>query len=119
MLVVLGAAIACLVARVVTACWPARASIPVVGVAEVSFDAVQPGMDPRAFGVVLRLREFVRGIPIATQAVPDGAQHRRRAGRRRLALKAEDELVYGVGHRAILPKRYRLGCGATLVTVRD
>jgi len=62
-------------------------------------------MDPRAFSVVLLLREFVRGIPVAAQAVPDGAQHRRRNRRRRLALKAEDEPVDGVGHRVILRKR--------------
>jgi len=54
------------------------------------------------FGVVLRLREFVRGIPVAAQAVPDGAQHRRRTGR--LTLKTEDERVDGVGHRVILRK---------------
>jgi len=91
---------------VVTTWWPARASIPVVGVAEVAFDAVQPGgMDPGPFGVVLRLRELVRGIPVAAQAVTNGAQHRRRTGRRRLALKGEDERVDGAGHRTILRER--------------
>jgi len=69
-----------LVTRLLAAHGPARASIPVVGVTQVAFDAVQPGADPRAFGVVLRLRELVRGRPVAVQAVPDGAQHWRRTG---------------------------------------
>lgn len=87
-----------LVTRSVAARRPARASIPVVGVAEIAFDAVQPSVDPGAFGVVLRLCELVRGLPVAAQAVPDGAQHRRRKRRRLLAIEAGDERIDRVGH---------------------
>jgi len=65
-----------LVTRSVAVRRPARASIPVVGVAEIAFNAVQPGVDPGAFGVVLRLCELVRGLPVAAQAVPDGANEK-------------------------------------------
>src|SRR5258706_7868954 len=64
---------------------------------------MQPGMDPGAFAVVLRLRELVRGIPIATQAVPDRAQHGRRKRRRLLTLEAVDEHIDRVGHYALTP----------------
>ena len=58
-----------------------RVPIPVVGIAEVAFDAMQPGMHPGAVGIVLRLRQFVRGMPIASQPMPYSAQHGRRKRR--------------------------------------
>jgi len=101
-----------LVTRLLAAHGPARASIPVVGVTQVAFDAVQPGADPRAFGVVLRLRELVRGRPVAVQAVPDGAQHWRRTGWRVATTEAANERIDGHGHRAI-PRNRRAAARLT------
>jgi hypothetical protein len=55
-------------------------------------------MDPSAVGVILRLGEFVGGVPFAAQAMPDGAQHWRRKVGRLFAIEAEDERVDWVSH---------------------
>src|SRR5690349_8938586 len=43
--------------------------IPVVRITQIAFDARQPGMNPGAIRVVLRLCEFVPCIPITSQAM--------------------------------------------------
>ena len=62
-----------LVARIVAARWAVRAPIPIVGIRKIALDAMQPSMDPSSLHVVLGLGEFVRGVPIAALAMPDGA----------------------------------------------
>ena len=79
-------------ARVVATRWLARASIPVVGVAKIAFDSVQPGMDPSALRVVLHLGEFVRGVPIATQ-VESPARVNRRVARTALRVNHTRRVV--------------------------
>src|SRR5690606_705796 len=67
---------------------PAGAVIPVVGIGEVAFDPMQPGMHPRAVAVGPGLYELMRGLPVAAPAVPQGEQRRRGAYRRRPGVEA-------------------------------
>jgi len=48
---------------------PAGAAIPIAGVAQVAFDFVQHGMNPRGGGVILVLLDpLMRGIPLSGQS---------------------------------------------------
>jgi RNA 3'-terminal phosphate cyclase len=48
---------------------PTGATIPVAGVAQITLDFVQHGMNPRGGGVVLvLLDELMRGVPLAGQS---------------------------------------------------
>jgi len=86
------------IARVVPTRWPARASIPVLCVPKIPFNAMQPSMHPSAVLVILRLREFVSLVPIAAQAMPDGAQHRCRKWRQLIVIEAGNERFDLIAH---------------------
>ena len=67
---------------------------------------MQSGMDPGAVRVVLRLSEFVSGVPITAQAMPDGPQHGCRQRWWLLEIEAANEridwVVDWVGHCKLL-----------------
>lgn len=48
--------------------------IPVTGIGDIALDAMQPGMDPCAFGTRIILGDVVSGLPIPAQSVPDGPE---------------------------------------------
>ncbi len=52
------------------------AAVPVGRIGLVSFDTVQPSVDPGSIGAAVGLDDFMSQGPFATQTVPDGAQQR-------------------------------------------
>ena len=50
------------------------AMIPVFGVAQISFDLVEDGVEPGGNGMVVLLDDVVRGVPIAGEGEFHGFQ---------------------------------------------
>ena len=61
---------------------PPGARIPIAGVAEVAFFAMQVGVNPRAVAPAIFLGARVRAVPIAARVVPERLQGTRRVRRR-------------------------------------
>ena len=53
---------------------PLSPPIPVTGIGDIALDAMQPGMDPCAFGTRIILGDVVSGLPIPAQSVPHGPE---------------------------------------------
>jgi hypothetical protein len=49
---------------------PLSPPIPVTGIGDIALDAMQPGMDPCAFGARIILGDVVSGLPFPAQSVP-------------------------------------------------
>ena len=79
---------------------PAGPVIPVAGVSEIPFLAVQVGMNPRAGRVLDFLGGFVRRGPVAARVVPQREQRAREGARRPLVGRGAFEFVER--HAAIL-----------------
>src|SRR5215468_12489616 len=53
---------------------PLSPPIPVTGIGDITLDAMQPSMDPCAFGTRIILGEVVSGVPFPAQSVPHGPE---------------------------------------------
>jgi hypothetical protein len=53
---------------------PLSPPIPVTGIGDIALDAMQPGMDPCAFGTRIILGDVVSGLPFPAQSVPHGPE---------------------------------------------
>src|SRR5690349_13274473 len=53
---------------------PVSPPIPVPGIGGIALDAMQPGMDPRAFGTRIVLGDLVSGLPFPAQSEPYGPE---------------------------------------------
>jgi hypothetical protein len=53
---------------------PLSPPIPVTGIGDIALDAMQPCMDPCAFGTRIVLGDLVSGLPFPAQSVPHGPE---------------------------------------------
>jgi hypothetical protein len=53
---------------------PLSAPIPAVGIGKIALHAMQPRMDPCAFGARIVLGNLVSGLPFPVQSVPHGPE---------------------------------------------
>jgi hypothetical protein len=53
---------------------PLSPPIPVTGIGDIALDAMQPRMDPCAFGTHIVLGDLVSGLPFPAQFVPRGPE---------------------------------------------
>jgi hypothetical protein len=53
---------------------PPSLPVPVTSIAKIALDAMQPGMNPCAFGTRILLGDVVSGIPFPAQPVPHGPE---------------------------------------------
>ena len=96
-----------------------RLSIPIIGIIQVAFDAVEVGVHPSAILIVSIHNDAMRFVPILVRRPPHGLQGRRCARRRRFRFEgllesrqghAQGKLLYrGRANRPVLNTRTASG----------
>src|SRR5215475_13226515 len=89
---------------------PMSPPIPVTGIGDIALDAMQPGMDPCAFGTRIILGDVVSGLPLPAQSVPHGPKQwdgRRRRGTGLQTVKKGSDLRIHEYHRRNHSRRWR------------
>jgi hypothetical protein len=67
---------------------PPSLPVPVTGIAKIALDAMQPAMNPCAFGARILLGDVASGVPFPTQPVPHGPEQGDGSRRRGAGLHA-------------------------------